>query len=155
VEIPAGGSRRRTTRKKRRYKNRYESRSERERKKERRSGEVDGQEGGKSTDEGWTKTENERAASGKRERRRGMYGDSESCDSTIKLAEFCSWRSIVPLARPPSQALLRAALIPFPFRRSAVIYGLIRLIFPTTPNPGFPPVFLASARTPKTTPPPA
>jgi len=80
-----------------------------------------------------------------------MYGDSESCDSTIKLGEFCSWRGVVPLARPPtlpphppSQAPLRAALTPFPFRRSAVIYGLIRLIFPTTPNPRRLPVFLAS-----------
>lgn len=25
-----------------------------------------------------------------------MYGDSESCDSTIKLGEFCSWRGVVP-----------------------------------------------------------
>lgn len=27
---------------------------------------------------------------------RGMYGDLESCDSTIKLGEFCSWRGVVP-----------------------------------------------------------
>lgn len=30
-----------------------------------------------------------------------MYGDSESCDSTIKLGEFCSWRGVVPLTLPP------------------------------------------------------
>jgi hypothetical protein len=36
-------------------------------------------------------------------RRRGMYGDSESCDSTIKLGEFCSWRGVVPLACPPAR----------------------------------------------------
>lgn len=43
-------------------------------------------------------------------------------------------------------------LAPFPFRRSAVIYGLIHLIFPATPNSiVLSLVFLASARTPKTT----
>lgn len=26
----------------------------------------------------------------------GMYGDFESCDSTIKLGEFCSWLVVVP-----------------------------------------------------------
>lgn len=33
-----------------------------------------------------------------------MYGDLESCDSTIKLGEFCSWRGVVPttLYAPPS-----------------------------------------------------
>ena len=29
-----------------------------------------------------------------------MYGDSESCDSTIKLVEFCSWWGVVPLGPP-------------------------------------------------------
>lgn len=95
----------------------------------------------------------ERAAKG---RRRGMYGDSESCDSTIKLGEFCSWRGVVPLTLAPSFATgarrRSAPLAPFPFRRSAVIYGLIRLIFPATPNSiVLSLVFLASARTPKTT----
>lgn len=80
-----------------------------------------------------------------------MYGDSESCDSTIKLGEFCSWRGVVPLTLAPSFAT-PAPLAPFPFRRSAVIYDLIRLIFPATPNSiVLSLVFLASARTPKTT----
>lgn len=84
-----------------------------------------------------------------------MYGDSESCDSTIKLGEFCSWRGVVPLtlalpSLPPRRHSV--PLAPFPFRRSAVIYGLIRLIFPATPNSiVLSLVFLASARTPKTT----
>jgi len=45
-------------------------------------------------------------------RRRGMYGDSESCDSTIKLGEFCSWRGVAArrahsLSFPPFRGYLR------------------------------------------------
>lgn len=53
----------------------------------------------------------------------------ESCDSTIKLVEFCSWRGVVPPNSP-----LQPPPLPFLSASSAVIYGLIRLIF-THPSP--------------------
>lgn len=73
-----------------------------------------------------------------------MYGDSESCDSTIKLGEFCSWRGVVPLTLPslpslppppppaaPSPAPSRASLAPLsfpPFR------GYLRFDSPYLPS---------------------
>lgn len=85
---------------------------------------------------------------------------SESCDSTIKLAEFCSWRGVVPLTlpslllsppAPPRAACLRS--FP-PFR------GYLRFDSPYLPrhprlHRPFSPVF-SSPRpgTPKTTAPP-
>lgn len=75
----------------------------------------------------------------KERKRRGMYGDFESCDSTIKLGEFCSWRGVSysPHSTHPFTFSFHITH-PFPFHRSAVIYGLIRLIFYTTIPPPFP-----------------
>lgn len=56
----------------------------------------------------------------------GMYGDFESCDSTIKLDEFCSWLVVVP-----------ATLCPFlPSHRSppVIYYGSTALSHPLPPS---------------------
>lgn len=56
-------------------------------------------------------------------------------------------RRRTPHPRPSPSRGRPARLAPFPFRRSAVIYGLIRLIFPPTPNSAVLSLsFLASAR---------
>lgn len=97
---------------------------------------------------------------GKREKARnvwrfGVMRFNYKTRRVLQLARRRTPHPSPPLPPPVPAAPTRASLAPFPFRRSAVIYGLIRLIFPATPNSTvLSLVFLASARTPKTTPSP-
>ena len=96
---------------------------------------------------------------GEREHTGGMYGDLESCDSTIKLGEFCSWRGVVPTAlyapTTPPTAPFTLFLFTVPFH-SYLRFDSPYLLYqppPLRPPPPSPPSLapLLDFRTPRNT----